>query len=79
MAHKWDLFVKKGRAKWQTHTQYSQICSLHFCEADLKNFDKWKMGFAERLFLKIGAVPTSTSPTVTAKQDFLRKGFQCPG
>ena len=79
MAHKWDLFVKKGRTKWQTHSQNSQICSLHFCEGDFQNYEKWKMGFAERLFLKSGAVPSHTSPSATSKQDFLRKGFECPG
>ena len=54
------------RAKWldfifgQTPQHYSVVvCSLHFEDGDFLNLWEYNMGFAKRLMLKPGAVPSS--------------------
>lgn len=49
------------------------ICSLHFTEDSFINKTQFNAGFAERLRLKNGAVPSIFDPTRTAKHTSVSK------
>lgn len=54
---KWAHFVRLYNSSWVFQTT-DRICSQHFVQCDFSNWSQFHMGFAQKLVLVKGAVPT---------------------
>lgn len=62
---KWINFIFNGNVPEVITKKQLNVCAHHFTTDDFSNLRKYNMGFAERLCLEPGAVPSIRSSTVS--------------
>lgn len=70
MRSKWERFVKTTRAAWAHATATTVICGAHFVAPDdFEGYNKWKLGYATKLYLKKSAIPSKLRPKTPEKSE----------